>query len=416
MLGRRIYYHRKARGMTQEQLAQGICSISHLSKIENGHETPSQDVLEHLCNRLNISLDQIDTSKSQERFRELLDAWQTALLHRDYPEQDRIVSEAERILPDIHEPDLLNLFHICKVRYLIRMDKFNEATEIIDSLKTIERSLDPNIKYKYHYALGAYLFARENFDQALIEAKMAERISSKLMIKEPEILYLLALISSKLRHITYCIDYANQSLNLYNEQLIFTRALDCEILLGVSHSKLRNIKQSEKHYLNALKVAKTINSRFQIGIIYNNLGILLNNEDAFRAIDYYSQSLEYLNGHPSLYPTVYFNLANAFYTIEDKENFLLNIEHGEEAAQKVDSHEYLLHFKVLRYLANEYSAEEAEVLLRDEIIPYFKDRSLWHYVAEYAEYLAQLYESQHRYKYASQYYRVVIDARKNIPN
>ena len=52
MVGDYIYDLRKLRGYTQEELAEGICTTSTLSKIENGGRTPSPATYEALMQRL----------------------------------------------------------------------------------------------------------------------------------------------------------------------------------------------------------------------------------------------------------------------------------------------------------------------------------------------------------------------------
>lgn len=51
-LGEIIYQLRKKAGLTQEALADGICSSISVSRIENGKQMPSGKVLEQLLERL----------------------------------------------------------------------------------------------------------------------------------------------------------------------------------------------------------------------------------------------------------------------------------------------------------------------------------------------------------------------------
>jgi transcriptional regulator with XRE-family HTH domain len=57
-IGKVIYYHRRKQNKTQEQLCQGICSVTHLSKIENNAKEANPKTLQMLCDRLQISLDE----------------------------------------------------------------------------------------------------------------------------------------------------------------------------------------------------------------------------------------------------------------------------------------------------------------------------------------------------------------------
>lgn len=58
-LGETLKQTRRAKQLTQKQLAAGICSQSMLSAIEKGQYTPNAKLLMALCERLAISLDEI---------------------------------------------------------------------------------------------------------------------------------------------------------------------------------------------------------------------------------------------------------------------------------------------------------------------------------------------------------------------
>ena len=52
--GSLIKYHRERLGITQKELCQGICVVSHLSKIENNKVEPSPEIVEELFKKLGI--------------------------------------------------------------------------------------------------------------------------------------------------------------------------------------------------------------------------------------------------------------------------------------------------------------------------------------------------------------------------
>ena len=58
-LGQRIQELRKGLGLSQEELADGICSPVSISRIENGAQMPSGTVLEALLARLGTSTYQL---------------------------------------------------------------------------------------------------------------------------------------------------------------------------------------------------------------------------------------------------------------------------------------------------------------------------------------------------------------------
>ena len=58
-LGEKIRQARREKGLTQEQLAEGICSPITVSRIENGHQMPSKAILDALLSRLHSSVYQL---------------------------------------------------------------------------------------------------------------------------------------------------------------------------------------------------------------------------------------------------------------------------------------------------------------------------------------------------------------------
>ncbi|HCD59507.1 MULTISPECIES: helix-turn-helix domain-containing protein [Exiguobacterium] len=55
-VGDKIKQERKKQGMTQKALCEGICSQAEISKIENGRNSPTIDLLQQICRRLRIPI------------------------------------------------------------------------------------------------------------------------------------------------------------------------------------------------------------------------------------------------------------------------------------------------------------------------------------------------------------------------
>lgn len=70
-----IYRERKRRNWSQEGLCKGICTVSYLSKIENGKAEPSEDIVRMLLERLGLHTDpelEAEAARSAENLYELL--------------------------------------------------------------------------------------------------------------------------------------------------------------------------------------------------------------------------------------------------------------------------------------------------------------------------------------------------------
>lgn len=68
-LGTVIKNRREELGITQEDLADGICSVPTLSRIENGERMPTKDHFEMFMQRLGYSAMSLDFLRTNRTFR-----------------------------------------------------------------------------------------------------------------------------------------------------------------------------------------------------------------------------------------------------------------------------------------------------------------------------------------------------------
>lgn len=59
IIGRKIKYIRQLNGLSQKELSIGICSQAEISKIENGKNTPTVDLLQQITNKLKIPVSEL---------------------------------------------------------------------------------------------------------------------------------------------------------------------------------------------------------------------------------------------------------------------------------------------------------------------------------------------------------------------
>lgn len=66
VFGENVRKYRKLANMAQESLAEMCdCSIGHIGHIENGNNKPSLDVAVKIANLLGVTIDQLNSYKSQ---------------------------------------------------------------------------------------------------------------------------------------------------------------------------------------------------------------------------------------------------------------------------------------------------------------------------------------------------------------
>ena len=180
IVGTEIRARRYRLGMTLEALADGVCSLSHLCKVENCKIQPNRAFLAELCNRLELTMDQVDTlldlrdalvlcisdflqgssehidlyfekGKDFDNYRYTIIKLIYFLFHHDLPNANKVYLDLIQISQTMREFDfvIFSLFSAYLHYYNFR---FNEALEILENLNKF--SLDDNVealKYICHF-------------------------------------------------------------------------------------------------------------------------------------------------------------------------------------------------------------------------------------------------------------------------
>ncbi len=138
MIGTRIRYYRKRSGYTLEQLAEGICSVSYLSKFEHG-EKASDEIVQLLCNRLGISYKDVDNKEELDQINRLLDEWYEEIKDRNAVKvHEREERTSQDLATNIEDPLIILKYDLFQFRMYL-FDEENEKGEIllqsIDNLK-----------------------------------------------------------------------------------------------------------------------------------------------------------------------------------------------------------------------------------------------------------------------------------------
>lgn len=85
---KRFVQQRKRLGYSQVALSKDICTQSTLSKFENNGQIPSFSILEQLCDRLGLSIDDLNRNDtdSARHIRHLLDEVELSMMSEEFPQ------------------------------------------------------------------------------------------------------------------------------------------------------------------------------------------------------------------------------------------------------------------------------------------------------------------------------------------
>ncbi len=417
-IGSFIKLQRTKKGMTLGELADGIVSVSYLSKIENLKTQASPEIIQLLCNKLGINVD-----KSKEPIiKEKCDQW-FSMLFEVNDKEDIIVTYKElQELMDTNISDYILLFEIHKIRYYLLIGETSQAYNKMEELNEMSDDFDNIHKFYWFKYRGNYYSVKEDYSNALEMYNQAETLFKFTNLEEHEIAdvyYLLAVTHSKLRNTLESIDFANKALEVYMKQYNFVRCAQCHNILGISYRRIRMYEKAIKNYNLALHLGELNNNKAIIQLTNQNLGHLYSVKgDSEEAIKHYLEVLNDSEVSPSSRLTTLASSVSEYYQAgryeEAKETIHIAFELMKELKEETHrlSH-YTIH--IYHHLLNEEWGKFENVMV-NELLPYLKKTKDYANIIIFSSLLADFFEKQERYKDAAKYYKVVNLAYRQIAN
>lgn len=150
--GAMLRYHRKKRGLSQQELAKGICVSSYLSKIENGELTVGQEIIIDFMTKLDLKfLDDQEIIKERTLLEEAFDAILNLRV-----DQGKVLFES--IKKD------LSLSNHCYM--YLTLKHYFEADEL--AYQVVKKSL-PHMNIPLQHKLALVLYDKHQDDQLLLD-------------------------------------------------------------------------------------------------------------------------------------------------------------------------------------------------------------------------------------------------------
>ncbi|TLS38483.1 helix-turn-helix transcriptional regulator [Pseudalkalibacillus caeni] len=421
MVGAKIRYFRQMKGITQEQLAAGLCSIPYLSKIEHGLAQPSADLLEHLCKELGVTLDQVDNEERIEALSHKLLEWYSEMRIRDVEQAKNKMETLEKEFKSVENPELLTTYLLFKFRYFILIQELDKANTLLERIYVVQESLTPSLEYYYHYFLGLYYYQLKKYNEALDSYLKAEKLSKEMNqdnAEKAEFYYQKALVHGRLHQVTSSNSYAFKALSIFNKEYNFKRSAETEVLLGINFFRILNYDDAIVHFKHALKYAESFNDRRLKSTIFHNLGFVNSSQNKpDEALKHFKLSLQNITDtEVEEYSQTIYMIAKEYGQQDAYEKAQKWLKEGLRFATEKEVLDYIFHLKIYKHQLENNINDEFEELLKTEAIPYFSQKQMWSFVTNYGEVLADYYNDLSKHKNASYYYRLANDARKKLLN
>jgi HTH-type transcriptional regulator, quorum sensing regulator NprR len=284
--GKIIKFYREYRNMKQKELGDGICSSTHISKIERGLTEVSRETIILLAERLGIQLD--EEVIQYKRVETLLLDWQETIIKKQQKKAEDIKQQLESIQL-LHIPDFYRTYTLVLTRYYLFVSDVNQVEKLIEEmsfwtdLTKFEENMLLHIKGIYFGRV------KSNF---LTSLSYLKKIKLEHYANQ-ECYYDLALAYSYLNSSVLAFYNASKALEFFTKTRSFSRMIDTEMLMLIQLEQSEDLPFLISEYERLIDMTSDFGLDRQRTILHHNLGYLHLQYGRFREAGiYYKKAMD----------------------------------------------------------------------------------------------------------------------------
>ncbi|CAM3584270.1 helix-turn-helix domain-containing protein [Cytobacillus oceanisediminis] len=369
IIGKIIKFHREKAGLTQGQLGEGICSVTHLSKIERGITEFSEEITNLLAKKL-----QINPQDEIVRYHDLskrLNQWHDAMIMQRIPESETLKIELEEETL-IHMPEFQVLYRLLSARYYLSVNKLESAFRIIQELQRNETALSPHDRGMLKHVLGIYYFLTGQFLDCISSLTSIDQDQ----YNHEEYYYHLAIAYHSIHSNITAYYYGKKALQYFQRTLNILRIIDTEMLLIIqlNSKELHDFNETKEKYEQLIKLCDACNSDARKSKLYHNLAFEYFRRKKYRdSAALYKEAIKLTEENAPHYLTALDGYIHTCFkgSLQPKETLIELSEKGLKQAKDLDSYTWIyfqLHLHLLREEEKLYYQ-----LIEETALPYFKN-------------------------------------------
>ncbi|MFS1519563.1 tetratricopeptide repeat protein [Bacillus sp. SCS-151] len=409
--GRLIYYHRKRTGLTQQQLVEGICSVSHLSKIENNSTEMSKETMHLLCERLNIQLS--EEKHHINRIEKDIKSLNKALTSLNIQKSQMIYTNIIEKKEWIESTTLVFLFNIVIFRYYLFFNELSKAQHIKALLMKQEKKFSQHERILYDLFVSIYYHKKNNPKKSLDILKKIQQIEQD---PPSEVYYYLSLSYGKLNKYSLSMLYGEKALEKFQKDNNYLRIIDTQLVIAINLKQTGAFDEALEIYLTLIDKAELLNSNRHLAKIYHNMGNLyFLKKEYHKASQYFKKSLEIKEFGSEDYIITLSGLSESYIYLNEREVARELINRTIELSIKKDLTTNVMVFTIYSHQLNN-NCEEMYKYIESYALPFFLKNKKWQLVSKYGELMASYYSEIKYHQKAYKYLSLSNEALHNIFN
>ncbi|WP_198299731.1 helix-turn-helix domain-containing protein [Tumebacillus avium] len=279
IIGENLRRYRLLRGFTQDEAAEGLCSISQLSKVENGKTHLKPSLLKVLAERLGVTMEQLESADSlHDELTETLELAKAATLAGH---DERAFGYFRKVSATAREHGYRRIFMeavLGECRLLNRLNGCVQAVELItevlaepDGCEEPKQRVELLIELgKAHRLCGNMMMAHDCYCQADEEFEHVDGKNESHL----RTYYELADCHFYMQNYRTALRYMEKAEQLSQELSMHLTRIRCTYYKATILRKMGQSEKAKGLFIGTLKEAQDNQLLFDVATINNNLGCL----------------------------------------------------------------------------------------------------------------------------------------------
>lgn len=386
--GKLIKFYREKAGITQGQLCEGICSVTHLSKIERGITEYSGEITDLISKRLKISLE--EEYDRYQKLQQKLKLWHDTFVMQHHKETEALKIEIEKE-PLIQLVDFQVFYQLLSARYYLSHNKIETALLIIQELQKNESSLSPHDRNMLKHVLGMYYFLIGQYGDCIHILNSIDQSQ----YNQYEYYYHLALAYHLIHSNIISYYYAEKVLHYFRKTLNVIRIIDTEMimLLQLNAKELHNFDETKERYELLISTCDSINEVDRKSKLLHNLAFEHSKRKNYQeASGLYQEAMKLMDENAPHYLTTLNGYLTTCYKgkLLENEKLLELAQKGLNIAKSTNSYNWIF-FELHLYQLNQDEKDQYFEFIETTALPFLKNMGFIMFIEHYERKLFQYY-------------------------
>ncbi|CAG9608686.1 Transcriptional activator NprA [Pseudoneobacillus rhizosphaerae] len=356
-------------GLTQKDLAKGICSVSHLSKIENKSKDANIETISLLFEKLNI--DKSEINEKEEQIKSQLMLLNEKMLFFQKNDVDLIFDKLVEIEDIIPFSTSLYTYELSKYRYFLFKGELKRAQQQENLLNKQKKNFSQQENYLFLHYNAICLILQGHYQKADTVLETLMTLNNNEFVSG-ELFYHRALVKSSLEHSDHAIYFGKKALQSFMNDHNFIRILHTLMLLGINYTYSRIYEEALECFQHLIRNAELLNEAHFLPHVFHNIGYLKTKMEKYHeALYFYEKSLSLQSEDTPYYLMTLYTIGESLYILQEIDKSQEVFERVLEQSKKLSSQKYILLSKY--YLKSMSSYKESIEFLEMKVIPYLEE-------------------------------------------